>query len=123
MAGGASRRESLSALVRRRLVAAQAGIVGGVVLEADSLDAVDDADVAGAALAGEDGVGAGERAGAVGKLLFQHSVGAQPGDGSDDHHQAADELPAAIRRHGLEVIQVVAGAEAFRCALACHISG
>ena len=70
VAGSASGRESLSALVRRRLVAAQAGIVGGVVLEADSLDAVDDADVAGAALAGEDGVGAGKRAGAVGELLF-----------------------------------------------------
>ena len=104
-------------------MATQAGSVGGVFLEADSLDSVEDADVAGAALAGEDSMRPRYRPGAVGELLLQYCVGAQLSDGRDDHHQAADKLPAAIGRHGLEIVQVMAGAEAFRCALACHISG
>ncbi len=100
MAIGARWRERLVGVMDGAIVASQAGLIGGALLEAGLRN------MAGTALLSQQGVRASQRTGVVRFRASRQGVPSQPREARDDEHARKNAPPARNAVQGLEVIQI-----------------
>ena len=106
---------SLGGMMGWAIVAGEAGAVGSFRRKCFGL-----AHVAGGTLFFEDGVGSGQAAAAVNAGIAGQAFFGDPKEGQQQEHEAEPKLGALERRRPLEIIQIDALGELFRCACASH---
>ena len=116
MARTAARRERrLHGMMRRRVVASEAGFISDFVAEDPGLR-----DVADSAALAETGVRYGKRTGAV-DFLSSSALGEEPSEGDDGNCDGKPEPPATESMRTREVLQVDPLGQGFGCAYASHV--
>ena len=105
----------LHGMMRGRVVAGEAGLIGDLVAENSGLR-----DMADFAALAEAGVRHGKRTGAV-DFLSGGALGEEPSEGHDGNCNGKPKPPAAKRMRARKVLQVDSLGQRFGCAYASHI--